>query len=249
MACSDPHSVRMPPSLAARVRPPLDALRQVVANPGLLRLELGSLAFTAADLMYVVGLAVLAYEAGGTPAVALLAIIRSLPSVVLVPWLLAATDAIPRDRLLRLVVWGRVGFLLVAEAATSRNPTLPHTTSRNRWSRAMASVAPSSVGTSTTVGTARMIDTSATAAVPPDWYARTDRPTRYVQSAADHASEPSSSRSSPGFAGPESERMRRAGAGDGRRDWADGNRMASGANDHRRHPHRPVQPFRAFGVG
>jgi MFS family permease len=100
--------------LSGRFAPPLDALRQVAANPGLLRLELGSLAFTAADLMYVVGLAVLAYESGGTAAVALVAIIRSLPSVVLVPWLLAATDAIPRDRLLRLVVATRVACLAVA---------------------------------------------------------------------------------------------------------------------------------------
>jgi Cyclic nucleotide-binding domain/Major Facilitator Superfamily len=100
--------------LHGRFAPPLDALRQVAANPGLLRLELGSLAFTAADLMYVVGLAVLAYESGGTAAVALVAIIRSLPSVVLVPWLLAATDAIPRDRLLRLVIATRVVCLGVA---------------------------------------------------------------------------------------------------------------------------------------
>jgi MFS family permease len=111
----------MPPSLAARVRPPFDALRQVAANPGILRLEIGSLAFTAADLMYVVGLAVLAYEAGGTTAVALVAIIRALPSVVLVPLLLAATDAIPRDRLLRLVVATRVACLLVATALVIGN--------------------------------------------------------------------------------------------------------------------------------
>ena len=108
--------MRVPTRLAARLRPPLDALRQVAANPGLLRLELGSLAFGAADLMYVVGLAVLAYEAGGTAAVALLAIIRALPSVVLVPMLLAATDTIPRDRLLRLVVATRVACLVVATA-------------------------------------------------------------------------------------------------------------------------------------
>ena len=108
--------MRVPTRLAARLGPPLDALRQVAANPGLFRLELGSLAFGAADLMYVVGLAVLAYEAGGTAAVAVLAIIRALPSVVLVPMLLAATDAIPRDRLLRLVVATRVACLVVATA-------------------------------------------------------------------------------------------------------------------------------------
>jgi MFS family permease len=103
----------VPSALAASLRPPLDALRQVAANPGLLRLELGSLALAAADGMYIVGLAVFAYEAGGTPAVALLVIVRNLPSVVTIPYLLSLTNAIPRDRLLRLVVWARVVCLVV----------------------------------------------------------------------------------------------------------------------------------------
>jgi hypothetical protein len=101
------------PALAARLQPSLDALRQVAANPGLLRLQLGSLAFSAADGMYIVGLAVLAYEIGGTPTVAVLVIIRALPSVVTVPYLLSLTDAMPRDRLLRLVIWARVACLVV----------------------------------------------------------------------------------------------------------------------------------------
>jgi hypothetical protein len=79
----------VPSALGASLRPPLDALRQVAANPGLLRLELGSLALAAADGMYIVGLAVFAYQEGGTPAVALLVIVRNLPSVVTVPYLLS----------------------------------------------------------------------------------------------------------------------------------------------------------------
>ena len=63
--------------------------------------------------MYIVGLAVLAYEIGGTPTVAVLVIIRALPSVVTVPYLLSLTDAMPRDRLLRLVIWARVACLVV----------------------------------------------------------------------------------------------------------------------------------------
>src|SRR5436190_868650 len=51
--------------------------------------------------------------------------------------------------------------------ATTRNTTRPHTTRRSNRSRASASVAPSTSGTRTTVGTARTIDTRATAAVPP----------------------------------------------------------------------------------
>jgi hypothetical protein len=103
----------VPTALAARLRPPLDALRQIARNPGLLRLELGSLAISAADGMFVVGITVLAYQVGGTPTVALLVIIRNLPSVVTVPFLLSLTAAIPRDRLLRLVALAEVACLVV----------------------------------------------------------------------------------------------------------------------------------------
>src|SRR4051794_21633816 len=90
------HACRVIASLRDRLTPPLDALRQIAANAGLLRLELGSLTFSAADGMVVIGLAVLAYEEGGTTTVAVLAIIRALPSVVLVPYLLARTNTMAR---------------------------------------------------------------------------------------------------------------------------------------------------------
>jgi hypothetical protein len=108
--------VPVPTRIAGLVRPSIDALRQIAANPGLLRLELGSLAWSAADWTYLVGLSVLAYGAGGTGAVALVSIIRAVPTVFLVPVILGATNALARDHMLRLVVWGRVGFLVVASA-------------------------------------------------------------------------------------------------------------------------------------
>jgi hypothetical protein len=111
-------------ALATHVRPPVDALRQVAANPGLLRLELGSLTFSAADGMLVIGLAVLAYVEGGTTAVAFLAIIRALPSVVLVPYLLARTNTIARDALLRLVVAARVICLVAITALVVADSSL-----------------------------------------------------------------------------------------------------------------------------
>ena len=64
--------------------------------------------------MYLVGLLVLAYQAGGTAAVAFVAIIRALPSVVLVPLLLSITQAIAPDRLLRLLVAGRLACVVAA---------------------------------------------------------------------------------------------------------------------------------------
>src|SRR5262249_58460754 len=94
-------------SLRRHIAPSLEAMAKVASNPDLLRLELGSFVSGAADGMYVVGLAVLAYEAGGTAAVALVAILRALPSVVLVPLLLSRGDAVSADAMLRLSVWAR----------------------------------------------------------------------------------------------------------------------------------------------
>jgi hypothetical protein len=111
-------------SLRDRLTPPLDALRQIAANPGLLRLELGSLTFSAADGMVVIGLAVLAYEEAARPAVAVLAIIRALPSVVLVPYLLARTNTMARDALLRLVVGARVVCLVAITALVVADASL-----------------------------------------------------------------------------------------------------------------------------
>jgi len=107
------------PGLRHRVAQPLDAIRQVVANRGLLRLELASFTWSAAEAAYLVGLLVFAFGAGGTSAVAFVAVLRSLPSVVLAPLILSLADRVPRDRLLRLIVVGRVACvaILTAEVA------------------------------------------------------------------------------------------------------------------------------------
>jgi MFS family permease len=100
--------------LAGWLEPSIAALRQVAANPALLRLELGSLAWSTADATYLVGLFVLAYEEGGTAAVAFVAVIRSLPSVVLAPLVMALADRTSRDRLLRVVLAIRVAVVVAA---------------------------------------------------------------------------------------------------------------------------------------
>jgi hypothetical protein len=97
-----------------RLRPSLDAIRQVAANAGLLRLEAASLAWSTAEATYLIGLLVLAYEAGGTTSVAFIAVLRALPSVVLAPLIMSLTAALPRDRLLRLVVAVRVACVVAA---------------------------------------------------------------------------------------------------------------------------------------
>ncbi|HET9345066.1 MAG TPA: cyclic nucleotide-binding domain-containing protein [Candidatus Limnocylindrales bacterium] len=106
----------MAPSLARRLEPSFDALRRVATNGGLLRLQLASFLWSAAEACYLVGLFVLAHVVGGTTAVALVAVLRALPSVVLAPLALSLADGLARDRLLRLVVLARLACVGLATA-------------------------------------------------------------------------------------------------------------------------------------
>ena len=76
-----------------------DALRQVVANRALRRVEAAWLVGIAAEWAYLVSLLVHAYDAGGIVAVGLLSTLRLLPAVVLGPILVSVTDGIPRGRI------------------------------------------------------------------------------------------------------------------------------------------------------
>jgi hypothetical protein len=98
--------------------------RPLVARPTR-RLELASTAWTAAEAVYLVGLVVFAYRAGGPSLVALVALLQSLPSVVLAPLVLSLAEALPRERLLRgvlavrFVAIGLAGIVLAAEGAAA----------------------------------------------------------------------------------------------------------------------------------
>ena len=113
-AVGDP--VGVPRRLADRLTPSADAIRQIAANRGLRNLQLASVAWSAAEAAYLVGLLVLAHADGGTAAVAFVAVIRSLPSVVLAPALMAATDRVERDLLLRMVLAARLLCVVGATA-------------------------------------------------------------------------------------------------------------------------------------
>jgi MFS family permease len=102
--------------LARRVGPSLESLRRVATNGGLLRLELASFLWMAAEACYLVGLLVLAYEEGGTGSVAVVAVLRALPSVVLAPLALSLADRVARDRLLRVVVVLRLACVVALSA-------------------------------------------------------------------------------------------------------------------------------------
>ncbi|MGH2383221.1 MAG: MFS transporter [Candidatus Limnocylindria bacterium] len=77
-----------------------DALRQVIANRSLRRVEAGWLMAIAAEWAYLVSLLVYAYDVGGVLAVGLLSTTRMLPAAILAPFLASLTDRLPRERVL-----------------------------------------------------------------------------------------------------------------------------------------------------
>jgi hypothetical protein len=65
----------------------LPTLRRAAADPEMRRLQLASFAWSAGEAAYLVGLFVAAYLAAGAASVAAIAVIRTVPSVVLAPWM------------------------------------------------------------------------------------------------------------------------------------------------------------------
>lgn len=105
--------------------PPTEPVPRPLAARPTRRLEAASAAWTAAESVYLVGLVVFAYRAGGPPAVALVALLQSLPSVVLAPLVLSLTETMPRERLLRgvlvvrFVAVGLAGIVLAADGVAA----------------------------------------------------------------------------------------------------------------------------------
>ena len=110
------HALRVP-------EPASRPLARSLAGRPTRHLEIASTAWTAAEAVYLVGLVVSAYRAGGPSAVALVALLQSLPSVVLAPVVLSLAGAVPRERLLRrvlvvrIVCIGLAGFAVAVEGA------------------------------------------------------------------------------------------------------------------------------------
>lgn len=89
------------------------------------RLQVASAAWAAGEAAYLVGVFVYAYDVGGPAGVATIAVLRTVPSVVLAPLLTGIAGDRPLDWLLRLTLTVRVvtvlggAALLSAEAATA----------------------------------------------------------------------------------------------------------------------------------
>ncbi len=84
----------------ARARESAAALRQVLANPDLRRLQLATAASTVVNWMSGVALAVIAFEAGGAAAVGILGAVRLVPSIVLTPLAGVLADRYPKVRIM-----------------------------------------------------------------------------------------------------------------------------------------------------
>ena len=93
------------------------ALRCTVRHAELLRLQLAWAAVTVASWMATIALTVVAYDAGGTPAVALAVLVRTLPSAVAGPFLGALIDRRSRSRCLLAAAAACLIFCLAAVLA------------------------------------------------------------------------------------------------------------------------------------
>jgi hypothetical protein len=90
------------------MRRTLATFRRAAADPATRRLLFASFAWSAGDAAYLVGLLVWAYAFAGAGAVALVAVVRTVPSIVLAPTLAALAADRPIDRILRLTLVVRV---------------------------------------------------------------------------------------------------------------------------------------------
>ncbi len=95
----------------------LDAFRCVFENPDLRRLELAWALSETGKWLYIVALAVFAYNVGGAGDVGLVALIRIFPAAVLAPFAALLADRYPRERVMVLASLTRAALLTAAAAA------------------------------------------------------------------------------------------------------------------------------------
>src|SRR4051795_3608068 len=87
-------------TMRARLRTARAAFAETLADASRRRAQLGFGATLAAQWGFTVGLAVVAFRAGGAVAVGLVTALCVIPSAVLVPLSAALADRLPRERIL-----------------------------------------------------------------------------------------------------------------------------------------------------
>jgi len=128
--------------LMSHVGPPLRALRAVLGNRPMTRMQLAFLLFNVAEPAMWIGVLLLAFDLGGTPAVGFVTLLCLVPSGVLAPVAAALGDRYSRERVVRagyLAQGLTTGVLAVAMAlgaapwvvyALAVIASIPYTTGR-----------------------------------------------------------------------------------------------------------------------
>ena len=101
----------------ARALGPWQVLRSTLSDPSMRRLQVASAAWSAGEGAYIVSVLVFAFDIGGAGAVAFVTILRTAPSIVLVPLLTALAGTRRADDLLRTTLAVRLGCVLLAGLA------------------------------------------------------------------------------------------------------------------------------------
>lgn len=96
---------------------PFRVLRSTLSDPAMRRLQIASAAWSAGEGAYVVSVLVFAFQTGGAGAVAFVTILRTAPSIVLVPLITTLAGARRADELLRATLVVRIACVLLAGAA------------------------------------------------------------------------------------------------------------------------------------
>ncbi|MDP9328303.1 MAG: MFS transporter [Actinomycetota bacterium] len=89
--------------IRARLQTSLGALREIARDPALRRLQGAWAASITAEWLYLIGLAVYAYDVGGTAAVGLVAVVRMIPAALAAPFVASVADRVRRERVLASV--------------------------------------------------------------------------------------------------------------------------------------------------
>jgi hypothetical protein len=114
-------------SVSARRRPGnlVAVAAAALVNPPMRRLQVASVAWSAGEAAYLVGLFVHAYSIGGPASVATIAVLRTVPSVGLAPVLTVLTRARSAESLLRATLVFRVACVAATAALLAADaPTL-----------------------------------------------------------------------------------------------------------------------------
>ena len=106
--------------MGRRLNQSLAAFRDVYRNPNLRRLQLAFAGSVAGQYAFAIAIAVYAYRHGGATAVGVMALVRTIPSAVLAPFVSAAGDRFRQERVmlvadvLRAVIVGVIAVVVFA---------------------------------------------------------------------------------------------------------------------------------------